>query len=143
MACDEMTAQGLKAAGQRLTPIRLSVLGALRHACRHMTPAEVIDQAMQAYPHVTPSTVYRALSTLRDVGLIKETRRGGDTQYEWLEEPHHHLTCRSCHDEVSVPHASFASAERKIEADSGYRIDLSHVSLTGLCPECLAESGEK
>lgn len=106
-----------------------------------MTPSEVIDQTRQVYPHVTPSTVYRTLSSLRDVGLITETRRGGDTQYEWLDEPHHHLTCRSCHAEVSVPHAFFAAAEKKIEADSGYQVDLSHVSLTGLCPECLAGSG--
>lgn len=141
MACEGKTAQDLKAVGQRLTPIRLSVLGALRHAGRHMTPSEVIDEAKLAYPHVTPSTVYRTLSSLRDIGLITETRRGGDTQYEWLEEPHHHLTCRSCHAEVSVPHAYFASTEKKIEAESGYRIDLSHVSLTGLCPECLEDGG--
>jgi Fur family ferric uptake transcriptional regulator len=136
MGCESLTVEELKARGQRLTQNRLLILRALRHAGRHMKPAELLAEVRRTYPHLPPSTVYRTLGALRDVGLVSETRQGGETAYEWPEQPHHHLTCRSCRREVSIAHGYFASAERRIASDSGYQVDLSHVSLTGLCPDC-------
>lgn len=136
MGCEAKTAEELKARGQRLTQNRLMVLCTLRHAGRHMTPAELLGEVRLSYPHVPPSTVYRTLASLRDAGVISETRQGGETEYEWPEQPHHHLTCRSCRKEVSIPHGYFAPIERRIAADSGFQVDLSHITLSGLCPAC-------
>ncbi|MBI4219479.1 MAG: transcriptional repressor [Chloroflexi bacterium] len=126
----------LKASGQRVTSSRVMILCALKHSARHMTPGELLDQVRKVHPHVPPSTIYRTLASLRDAGLISETHRGGETEYEWSDKPHHHLVCRSCGYERSIPQAYFNQAERKIEAESGFRIDLTHVAVTGLCPEC-------
>ena len=141
MGCEANTAEELRARGQRLTQNRLMILCALRHAGRHMKPAELLTEVRRKYPHLPPSTVYRTLGSLRDAGLVSETRQGGETEYEWPEQPHHHLTCRVCHREVNIPHSYIAPVERRIASHSGFQVDLSHISLTGLCPDCQKAGG--
>ena len=145
MSCEQSTAQALKDAGRRLTPQRLLILSAIRHAGEHITAAEVLEQVKESYPYIDVSTVYRTLGVLKQMRLISETDMGGgEYTYEWIEQlKHHHLICRSCNRVTLLDHKHLGGLGTKIHEDYEFQADMDHFAIFGLCRECQlgAESG--
>ena len=139
MSCEARAAEALRASGQRRTGSRLLVLSILNHTGRHMAAAEVVEQVRRTRQHVSPSTVYRALASLRDAGVVSETLMpGGETRYEWSDESpgHHHLVCRDCGETTDLGSAYFGDLEEQLVRDYGFRADMSHIALLGVCSSC-------
>lgn len=138
MSCEDATARALKETGQRLTPQRLMVLSAVRHADGHITVAEIIEQVKVSYPYIDVSTVYRTLGALKEMRLITETDMGeSESKYEWLEqERHHHLICRGCDRVTLLDHKHVKSLGAEILAGNEFQADLDHFAIFGLCQEC-------
>jgi Fur family ferric uptake transcriptional regulator len=138
MSCEETTMQALKESGQRLTPQRLMVASAVRHAEDHVTAAEILEQVKESYPYIDVSTVYRSLSVLKDMRLVSETDMGGGEQsYEWIEqERHHHLICRSCDRVTLLDHRYVHDLGTAIAGEYGFRADMDHFAIFGFCQEC-------
>ena len=137
MSCTAEYASQLRARGFRMTPQRLAILHALRHAGTHLSPREVYRQAKQELPGLTEPTVYRTLEFLAENGLARPSQSGnGHLMYEIAGNDHHHLVCRLCGDEIQVEHALLEQLYQKLESTSGYvRID-SHMTFFGVCPVC-------
>jgi Fur family ferric uptake transcriptional regulator len=138
MSCEDATVQVLKESGQRLTPQRLLILSALRHAPGHMMAAEILDQVRESYPYIDASTVYRTLGVLKSMRLVSETDiGGGEYQYEWLDqERHHHLICRSCDRVTLLDHRYVHDLGTAIAGEYGFRADMDHFAIFGFCQEC-------
>lgn len=142
MSCETETVRILRKTGRRATPQRLMILTALRHTDGHLTASEICEQICQDHPYVDISTVYRTLGTLRELRLVSETDMGtGDTRYEWVrrQRRHHHLICRSCDSVASLDHKFLEDLGAKIITESGFRPDLDHFAIFGICKSC-AES---
>ena len=94
-----------------------------------------------AYPYVDISTVYRTLTVLKDLRLISETHMGsGDATFEWVaNERHHHLICRKCNGVTLLDHQYLASLGTEISEKLGFRADLDHFAIFGLCVDCQRE----
>ena len=137
MTCILEYAPQLRARGFRMTPQRMAILHALRHAGTHLSPTEVYKQARRELPGLTEPTVYRTLEFLAENGLAYPSSSGsGHLTYQIAGEDHHHVACRVCGSEIEVEHALLEGLYRKLESTSGYlRID-SHVTFFGVCPEC-------
>ena len=142
MSCEQSTAESLREAGHRLTPQRLMVLSAIRHAPDHMSAAEVLGQVKLSYPYIDISTVYRTLAALKEMRLVSETDMGGaETRYEWVEEDrHHHLICRGCDRVTLLDNKYLASLGSSVRGDYGFKADLDHFAIFGLCEQCQAVS---
>jgi len=138
LSCEAETAAVLREAGHRLTPQRLVILSILRHAQGHVTAAEILESVRQQYPYVDISTVYRTMSTLKELRLVSETDMGtGEHSYEWAgPKPHHHLICRECGAEVSLDDKYLRSMSRKLLKDYGFRAEPAHLAIFGLCQAC-------
>jgi Fur family ferric uptake transcriptional regulator len=139
MGCETETVEVLREAGQKLTPQRLMILSALRHADGHLTATSIFEQVRSAYPYVDVSTVYRTLGVLKDLRLVSETHMGtGDTTYEWVSDRHrhHHLICRECATAASLDHKYLENVGAEIMAESGFKPDLDHFAIFGLCAGC-------
>ena len=138
MSCEQTTAEALKETGHRLTPQRLMILSAIRHAQSHVSAVEITDLVKESYPYIDVSTIYRTLGVLKRMNLVSETDMGGgEYRYEWVEQlGHHHLICRSC-DGVSLLDDSFlAGLAAEIFDDHGFQADIGHLAIFGLCEEC-------
>jgi len=144
MSCEEEAAEALRRAGHKVTPQRMLILRAIRHAKGHISAAQITEQVREAYPFVDVSTVYRTLDVLRRMRMVTMTDMGGaDAVFEWApEEPHHHLICSSCGHISQVEHHYFDSLATQLEADYGFAPDLHHFAIFGLCRECRAASGK-
>jgi Fur family ferric uptake transcriptional regulator len=141
MSCESKTVDVLREAGHKMTPQRMMILTSLRHAPGHLTAADVFERVKQAYPYVDISTVYRTLAVLKDLRLISETHMGGgDATFEWVsKERHHHLICRRCNGVTLLDHEYLESLGAEISEQLGFRADLDHFAIFGLCAGCQRE----
>ena len=143
MSCETETVQVLREAGQKTTPQRLMILSALRHADGHLTANDIYDRVRLDYPYVDISTVYRTLGVLKELRLVSETNMGtGDTTYEWVrhQRRHHHLICRECGAVASLDHTYLEDLGAEIMAESGFKPDIDHFAIFGLCAGCQQRS---
>jgi Fur family ferric uptake transcriptional regulator len=106
-----------------------------------MTAGDLFEQVRAEYPYVDVSTIYRTLGVLRNMRLVSETDMGaGDTMYEWVRDRHrhHHLICRGCGSVASLDHAYLEDLGAEILAESGFKPDIDHFAIFGLCAACQA-----
>jgi Fur family ferric uptake transcriptional regulator len=138
MSCETDTVAVLRSAGHKVTPQRLIILSALRHAGGHVTAAQLLEDARKSYPYIDASTVYRTLAAARDLRLVSETNMGsGDTLYEWLgSHRHHHLICRRCGQVSSLDEAHLDVLAATLERETGFQADLDHIAIFGTCAAC-------
>jgi Fur family ferric uptake transcriptional regulator len=140
MSCEGDTAAVLRASGQKVTPQRMLILGCVRHARGHVTASQILDEVRRSYPYIDASTVYRTLASAKELRLVSETNLGaGDNLFEWAgAERHHHMICRSCGQVSSLDQHHLDALVDTLQRETGFRADLDHIAIFGLCKECLA-----
>lgn len=145
MSCETETIDALRESGHKMTPQRMMILSTLRHGQGHLTAADIYEQVKAEYPYVDISTVYRTLGVLKDLRLISETHMGGgDAAFEWVgEQRHHHLICRECNGVTLLDHSYLERLGVEIAAELGFRADLDHFAIFGLCPLCQRSRGTR
>lgn len=130
--------------GLRWTPQRRTVVEVLSAVSGHITGAEVVERCRSQDPETTPSTVYRTLDALEELGLVRHGH-GADGREEFHVSPggeHGHLYCAACGSRWEIgPDAAQAVLAAFREAD-GFEVDLSHVTVVGRCASCSAGGGE-
>lgn len=133
----------LREHGFRITPQRQLVLEAVEQL-RHGTPDEILIEVQRTATGVNLSTVYRTLEVLEDVGLVTHAHIGhGPPTYHAVDEHVHiHLVCDRCGKVLSVPAISAEDFVGRLEAEYGFRTDISHVSVHGLCESCTSRPRE-
>ena len=132
-------ASAVRAAGLRWTPQRQLILQTLREAGgRHMTAEEVWRAVSEQYATLNRSTVYRVLETLTGIGLVRQTRLGGDTAQFELEgsDPHHHLVCVRCRRVVEISAEDVAPLAERVRERHGYHVGDSVLTVEGVCADC-------
>ena len=130
----------LRRRGLRWTPQRRTLIEVLAGADGHVTGAELVERCRAIDPTTTPSTVYRTLDVLEAVGLIRHGH-GPDGREEFHVLPggeHGHLHCSSCGQTWEIDAAETRAFVAGLRRTRGFRADLSHVTLVGLCATCAA-----
>jgi Fur family ferric uptake transcriptional regulator len=127
----------LRQHGFRITPQRQLVLEAVE-SLGHGTPEEILVEVQRTATGVNLSTVYRTLEVLEDVGLVTHAHigHGPPTYHSVDDEVHIHLVCDRCARVLSVPAQVAAPFVDALDADYGFRTDIAHVSVHGLCSDC-------
>ena len=138
MSCEDTTVKRLKESGHRLTPQRLLILSAVRHAEHHISVAEVLDLVKASYPYVDVSTVYRTLGVLKDLRLVTETDMGdGTSRYEWTgKHRHHHLICKVCNGVTEIDHDHLDNLTAELFSEHDFEADMEHFAIFGVCGGC-------
>ena len=107
-----------------------------------MTGAELVERCRAVDPATTPSTVYRTLDVLEELGIVRHAH-GADGREEFHvlpEADHGHLHCRGCREtwEIGAPEA--AAFVATLQAERGFEVELSHLSISGLCRGCAPDA---
>ena len=126
----------------RWTPQRRLLLRVLATTDGHVTASELIERCRNQDPETTPSTVYRTLDVLEDLGVVRHGH-GADGREEFHVLPrseHGHLHCRVCGKSWEIGAGEAASLIGQLATDRGFTADLSHLTVVGLCGEC-AQAG--
>jgi Fur family ferric uptake transcriptional regulator len=133
----------LHAGGLRWTPQRRVLVEVLSRSNGHVTGAELVERCRAVDPATTPSTVYRTLDVLEGLGIVRHAH-GADGREEFHvmpESEHGHLHCLGCRHTWEIEADEAATLVAALQADRSFRVDLSHLSVSGLCRAC-AESDE-
>jgi Fur family ferric uptake transcriptional regulator len=133
----------LHARGLRWTPQRRTLIDVLSHLDGHVTGAELIERCRQVDPTTIPSTVYRTLDVLEELGWLRHSHRA-DGREEFHVQPvasHGHLHCRSCGETWEVPADEASGLIEAFRRSRGFSVDLSHLSIGGQCATCVDARG--
>ena len=128
----------LRARGLRWTPQRRTLVEVLSRTDGHVTGSELIDRCRALDPATIPSTVYRTLDVLEELGLVRHGH-GADGREEFHVLPrieHGHLHCEGCGQTREFYAAEAAALVRALRERHGFEVDLSHVTIVGRCAAC-------
>jgi Fur family ferric uptake transcriptional regulator len=127
----------LRESGYRLTPQRELILAAVERL-GHATPDEVLADVRQHSEAVNPSTVYRTLEVLEELGLVRHAHLSdrAPTYHSVTDAEHFHLVCRNCQAVISVDPDVLAPLLDQLEADHRFAVDVGHLTVFGRCAEC-------
>ena len=127
----------LRARGLRMTPQRQAIVAEVMQAKGHISPPVLARRVQERIPGVNASTVYRTLALLEEVGLLSHSHLEGGAEYHRVEEAGHvHLACSRCGAEDDLSMREARSLERLIGRHRGFRPDLTHFAISGLCRSC-------
>jgi len=128
----------LNATGHRWTRQRAAIVQAIGGAAHHFSAADIYSAARLQAADLRPSTVYRTLVTLRDVGLVAEAPdpAGGKLYSRREGAGHHHLACRRCGTMIPVEDALLDPLREVIRDRFGFEVDFAHHTIPGRCARC-------
>ena len=127
----------------RWTPQRRSILEVLGATLGHVTAGELVERCRAIDPDVTPSTVYRTLDTLEELGLVIHSH-GPDGREEYHVGPdseHAHLQCDTCGSTSELGADEIAPLQEHLRRGRGFVISVTHLTITGRCATCDAREG--
>lgn len=131
----------LRRRGLRMTPQRRAIVSEIMRTQGHISPTALSKKVQGEMPGVNPSTIYRTLSLLEEVGVLAHAHLESGAEYHRAEEAGHvHLTCSNCGDEDDLSMSEAQALVGLIESHNGFQPDLTHFAISGLCADCARES---
>jgi len=124
--------------GQRVTSQRRLLLDLLRHSEGHLDADELYRLAKEREPRISLSTVYRALSLFKELGLVEERHFAEEHHHYEVKRKreHHHLVCLGCGKVVEFQSPLTKRIKEDVSRQSGFEILNASVSLEGYCERC-------
>jgi len=132
----------LRSRGLRWTPQRRSVIEVLAASRGHVTGAEVVERCRARDADTTPSTVYRTLAVLEELGYLRHSH-GADGREEYHVLPdsiHAHLHCERCGGTWEVEPGEARQLVETLAAARFFTVDLGHLTIAGRCGGCTGAS---
>lgn len=129
----------LRARGLRWTPQRRTLIEVLSRSDGHVTGGELVERCRAVDPTTIPSTVYRTLDVLEELGLLSHSH-AADGREEFHVLPvavHGHLHCVSCATTWEIPEVEAAALVSSLERSRGFAVDITHLSIAGRCAGCV------
>lgn len=124
----------------RITTQRRLVLEALLDdAAGHHTVEDIAATMAARGVVLDPSTIYRILQWLKDVGAVSQTDLGaGSDVYSLVmgAPPHHHLVCLHCGAVIDLDDAVFAGLRRTLQLVYHFNPRIEHFAIFGACQAC-------
>jgi Fur family ferric uptake transcriptional regulator len=136
----EHTEAALRDAGHRSGSGRRAVIEVLdRHSCL-MTANDILAELRRADRRIGFATVYRALETLSELGLVRRVDPGtGSAAYEPVDpsgDHHHHVVCDRCGDVAPFEDEALERTIEQLSLRLGRTIESHEVVLRGRCADC-------
>lgn len=140
MTWREHTEARLRASGHRSGSGRRAVIEVLaRHGCL-MTANDILMELREDDRRIGFATVYRALETLSELGLVRRVDPGtGSAAYEPVDPSgahHHHVVCDRCGDVAPFADEALERTIEELSGRLGHDIESHEVVLRGSCAAC-------
>jgi Fur family ferric uptake transcriptional regulator len=122
----------------RLTPQRRRIVAALTEL-EHGTPDAVVAKvAEDGGPALPPSTIYRGLDALEELGVVSHTHldHRAPTYHLADHATHIHLVCLGCGTVSEAPIAMAAEFAGNVRDATGFDPDVTHMAIHGWCAAC-------
>ena len=140
MTWREHTEARLRDSGHRSGSGRRAVIEVLaRHDCL-MTANDILVELQKGKRPIGFATVYRALETLSELGLVRRVEPGtGSAAYEPVDpsgDHHHHVVCDQCGNVAPFEDDALERTIEQLSGRLGREIESHEVVLRGRCEHC-------
>jgi Fur family peroxide stress response transcriptional regulator len=124
--------------GFRITPQRIAILGILSVSRGHPSVEKIYEQVKKKFPTTSVATVYKNISTLKELGEVLELSFGTQSsRYDGNKPgPHPHLICTVCKKIIDPDLESLKDVSAELIKETGFRITSHRLDFFGICPEC-------
>ncbi|MEV2240331.1 Fur family transcriptional regulator [Micromonospora sp. NPDC049891] len=127
----------LRSAGLASTAQRRAVLALLAGRARPLTAQEIHAELTRCVRPIGLTTVYRALHSLADVGLLHIFDLDGQRAYRHCgATPHQHLICTRCDAVIECPPDVVTSWLSGLHRHTGFVPHPDRLDLRGTCAAC-------
>jgi Fur family ferric uptake transcriptional regulator len=128
----------LRARGLRWTHQRHVLIDVLAGVEGHVTGAELVDGCRAIDPATTPSTVYRTLDVLEELGVVSHSHGPGGRQEFHVNRAadHGHLLCSGCGRTWELEAEELRPLVEGLRRSRGFDVDVDHLTLEGRCAAC-------
>ena len=132
--------RALDDAGYRLTAPRRSLADLVVDLDGHFTASELAAVGRQRGLRIGRATLFRALDLMIELGVVErlDLPSGEHTYVACAPSHHHHVVCSRCGRTAEVDDEGLSEAVRRIERQSGFRIDSHRLEMFGRCRLCQA-----
>lgn len=139
MTTAEATIESLRTSGERMTVARRAVIRAIAASGMPITAILILETLKKDYPRINKTTVYRELKFLESKKIIRAMQFDErNKRFELTPEEHrHHLICTSCKkiEDIVLNH-DLDHIERKLTAQSKFKVQRHALEFYGLCGGC-------
>lgn len=124
--------------GLKCTPQRLAVLSVLHNSTEHISISEIFNNVRKILSGTGLATVYRALETLADLGLVLRVHlEDGCHSYAIAPDGHQHpLVCIECNRVVEFAECPLEDISKRLSKKTGFIIQKHFLQLFGKCQKC-------
>lgn len=140
MTWAEHAKEALRDAGVKPGAARAAVIDVVADQRCCLSAPAIHEEVRLRRPRVGIASVYRALQTLTELGLVHRLDlRAGGARYEPAQpsgEHHHHLVCGDCGKVEAFSDDRLERAIDTVSEASAFRIDEHDVVLRGRCTAC-------
>ena len=121
----------------KLTPQRIAVYKYLKGTTEHPSAETIYTALHEDYPTMSLATLYKALKTLTEVGLIQELNLGENNfRYDANTSSHPHVKCINCGRVDDIMGLDYSTLVIDAERHSDYTILSDQVYFFGVCSNC-------
>ena len=122
----------LRNAGYRVTKQRTAVYQYLLSTDAHPTAETIHLSVRHRLPNISLATIYKAVDSLVDVGLVNRIQRGASSaRYDAAVKDHAHCRCIGCDGVWDAPHDTMPQGTPK-----AFEVVHVNVEFVGYCADC-------
>jgi len=132
--------EALRRQGKRMTSQRALLLQIIAESDEHLDAEEIHRRAHRRGAGLSLSTVYRTLSVLAGMGLLRELHFDEEHHhYEPALGEHYHLFCLRCGHVSEYWPPDGGRRLRQVAGECGFDLVSARLELHGICGRCRAE----
>jgi Fur family ferric uptake transcriptional regulator len=134
--------RALDTAGYRITAPRRALADLALDLDGHFTAADLAVAGRERGLRIGRATLFRALELMIELGVVErlDLLSGEHAYVVCAASHHHHVVCSVCGRTAEVDDQGLADAVRRIEQQSGFRIDTHRLEMFGRCRRCQRRS---
>jgi Fur family ferric uptake transcriptional regulator len=128
--------------GRRLTSQRQKILTLFETAFQgeHLSAEEIYQQLSRRGEKISPSTIYRTLHVMVELGILREVELAEGKKFYELSTPfasqHHHLVCVQCGAVDEFEEDRVTQTSQRETMDRGFSLLNCQFTVYGICPQC-------
>lgn len=127
-----------------MTPQRRAIVREIMSTNGHISPPDVARRVRERVPGVNPSTIYRTLDLLENLGILTHAHLESGAEYHRIAEARHvHLICSNCGADDALSMGEADRLKSVITRHSGFAPDFTHFAISGLCEACQPQSSDR
>ncbi len=129
----------MKIESVKMTKNRVAIVAELKKLTNHPTADELFGIVKKHYPKISLGTLYRNLTLLSQLGVIRKIDTGNKSRFDGNTCFHYHARCIRCGRLIDLPEKYNKQTIVEKMVEDGFVITGYRLEFIGICKECIED----